>query len=395
MTPEKEDFVSEWLREPRDANQFAQNFEKSRKVHSRPLTHAYHKLVSDEGLSDTNLLCLGIGTGIVEEMMQLDSLRITAIDFNPSYIERAKTRLPNAHFLEGKIEDLIDKVDFAPTVLTQEALDCIPPRQLPELMAKIRDKTDKLVAVYSYSPDPEFYGSSWEDANLALGGTGVEGMTQAQQALLERRLSSLGVQSTLDDQEKMLTQLQSYVEKVIGAKFSINIVAALVHIGYPFGKKLPPQTGLLSLPAQASLLLNHVELETEKGKKYFQNRFPNRPIEAGKFISLDTTHRFLQILLGTYRIDTFMQILTDACSQAGFNTVTTKSISATEKRVATERELVAQVNRSLDVIKKTPVARRIRADDKSSRAFVGSPIILMEPTNNPYSIARVPYLVAS
>ncbi|MBP6979451.1 class I SAM-dependent methyltransferase, partial [Candidatus Curtissbacteria bacterium] len=148
----------------RTAEEFTHNFERSRNIHIRPLTHAYHKLVASEHLIDTDLLCLGIGTGKVEEMMGLDSARITAVDFNQSLLDKAKTRLPRARFIQGRMGDVISSVDYTSTVLTQEALDCIPPKNLPELVAQNKKKTDKLVAVQTYSPDPEFYGSSWQGA---------------------------------------------------------------------------------------------------------------------------------------------------------------------------------------------------------------------------------------
>lgn len=394
MSPEKKDFVSEWVRTPRTAEEFAQNFEKSRLVHARPLTLAYHKLVESEGLNKTDLLCLGIGTAKVEEMMRLDSSRITAIEFNQSYITKAKNRLPAARFLQGRMEDLIDSIDPASVCLSQESLDCIPPALLPELVAKIRQKSGRLVAVQTYSPDPEFYGSSWIGADHAIGGIGIEGATIIQQQSLEDKLNNQGVQSTLGDPEQMLIELQRYIENIIGARFSINIVEALEYIGYSF-TLLPDEAGLRSLPAQASLLLNHTELQVEHLKNALGRHLANRHREASLYISIDTTHRFLQLLLGTFRIDLFQQLLFEACQQAGYANVQLKSISASEKRTLDAPELIAQFNRSLDVIKKNPVFRRVRPDDKGSRAFIGSPIILMEPTNNPYSIARVPYLSAS
>jgi len=395
LEQEKTQYVSKWVREPRTADEFAHNFERSRNIHIRPLAHAYRHLVTSEHLQSTDLLCLGIGTGKVEEMMGLDSAKITAIDFNQSLLDKAKTRLPRARFIRGKMEDVIGSVDFIPTTLTQEALDCIPPKNLPELVAQIKKKTDKLVAVQTYSPDPEFYGSSWQGAGHAIGGTGIEDVTSSQQQDLEDRLSTLGIQSTLDEPQKMLQELQKYVEKLIGARFNVNIVEVLEQIAYPFEKtKLPSTAGLRSLPAQASLLLNYVELQTEKQKTIFKEYLANRPREAGIYIGMDTTHRFLQIMLGTFRIDLFQELLASACRDAGFESIQRKSIVATEKRVVTPQELMVQINRSLVVIKDKPVARRVRADDKGSRAFVGSPVILMEPSSSSYSIARVPYLSA-
>ncbi len=398
MSPEqgKSPFVSEWIREPRTAEEFTSNFERSRNIYIRPLTHAYRHLVASENLLGTDLLCLGIGTGKVEEMMRLDPARITGIDFNQSLLDKAKTRLPKARFIQGRMEDVIGSVDYTSTTLTQEALDCIPPRDLPKVVSQIKTKTDKLVAVQTYSPDPEFYGSSWQGAGHAIGGTGIEDITSSQQQSLEARLNTLGVQSSLDEPQQMLIEIQKSVEKLIGARFNTNIVEALEQIAYPFDKtKLPATAGLRSLPAQASLLLNHVELQVEKQKNIFKEYLANRPREAGIYIGMDTTHRFLQIMLGTFRIDLFQQLLADACVEAGFGNIQRKTIVATEKRVVTPQELMAQINRSLDVIKHKPVARRIRVGDKGSRAFVGSPVILMEPNINPYSIARVPYLVAA
>lgn len=394
MSPEKKDFVSEWVKTPRSAEEFTQNFEKSRVVHGRPLAHAYQKLVEIEGLNKTDLLCLGIGTAKVEEMMRLDSARITAIEFNESYIAKAKTRLPRAKFLQGRMEDLIQSVDPSSICLSQESLDCIPPAQLPELVGRIKQKTGKLVAIQTYSPDPEFYGSSWSGADHAIGGLGLEGATIQQQKVLETKLNNQGVQSTLDNPQRMLSELQKYVENIIGARFSIDIVEALEHIGYPF-TDLPKEAGLRSLPAQASLLLNHTELQVEHLKNVLGRHLANRHREAGLYIGIDTTHRFLQLLLGTFRIDLFQQLLVRACQEAGYCDIRLKSIYASEKRTLEPSELVAQFNRSLDVIKKKPVFRRIRPDDKFSRAFVGSPIILMEPSDNTYSIARVPYLSAA
>ena len=140
LEQEKTQYVSKWVREPRTADEFAHNFERSRNIHIRPLAHAYRHLVTSEHLQSTDLLCLGIGTGKVEEMMGLDSAKITAIDFNQSLLDKAKTRLPRARFIRGKMEDVIGSVDFIPTTLTQEALDCIPPKNLPELVAQIKKK---------------------------------------------------------------------------------------------------------------------------------------------------------------------------------------------------------------------------------------------------------------
>lgn len=393
MTPESPKFVSEWITTPRDAETFAGNFEKSRNVHIRPLTHAYTHLVNELDLKNTDLLCLGIGTGKVEQIMGLNSERISAIDYNQSLLDKAQTRLPHARLFQGRIEDTIELIGAAPTVLTQEALDCIPPSELPDLMKKIRDKTDKFVAIQSYSPDPEYYASSFV-AGHAIGGPGIESATIHQQEVLEARLRTLGVQSDIDEPQEMLIQLQSYVEKIIGTRFSVNIVSVLEQLNYPFNQKFPQRAGLRSLSAQASLLLNSVELKAEELKNIFRNNFANRPREGGIYIGMDTTHRFLQLLLGTYRIDTYLQLLADAASQAGFGDIELSAVSATQKRVVTPQELVSQFNRSLEVTHR-PVSRKIRTDDKSSRAFVGSPLILMEPSENPYSIARVPYLTAA
>lgn len=283
MTLEQEGYAPGWIREPRTADQFAQSFEGPRKIHIRALTTAYTNLAAMFNLNDTAILDLGVGTGQVEQMMRLKPSNITGIEYNPSYIQMAQKRLPGASFLEGRIEDLISIVGHFPIILTGEALDCISPTKLPDLVRSLRGKTDLFIAMQSYSPEFEFYGSSWEDASLALGGPGLEGLTQDQKDILENSHEANGITSSLTDPEKLLTQVQTYVEKLLGAKFDINVVDALDHMKIPFRNPLPLSASKRFLPAQAALLVNYQELKVENLLKLMKTA-QNNPREGGLYI---------------------------------------------------------------------------------------------------------------
>lgn len=261
---DSERYTSMWEGGQHTVVEFDKQIEASRRPFQRPLQAAYSHLYHDV-LGTDPILVLGIGTGQVEELAQVDSARITGVDVSPYFLVAAQRRLPKAVLYSGRIQDTLSKIGNFPQAVATDALDCINPKELTEVLSHIHTNTGKLVIAQLFTPDDEFYAPFWATQGFGShGGPGIEGWSQAQLERVTQRLSEKGVVLDTQTPKALIDQLQKYAFADVGMKSDRKITDALERL-FPNFQSQIHQDFFAGRPYPSRILLLLKALENQIG----------------------------------------------------------------------------------------------------------------------------------
>ncbi|MBI4225885.1 class I SAM-dependent methyltransferase [Candidatus Roizmanbacteria bacterium] len=386
-------FISQWEAGINPLSQFEQSFEGTRKVFHKPLSAIYQALFQKE-LARGDILALGIGTGQVEEMARVDSRRIRAIDVSIGFLNKARTKLPKAHFHQGRIQDVLPSLDHHSLAFSSDALDCINPLELGEVLSLIRKKTDKLVIAQVFMPDDEFYSFYFPRPGIGShGGPGIDGWNQDQHTAAEQHLNNLRIISPINQPDSLLKEVQAAVHSKFNSEIKGDMVDLLDSIGFQF-RTMPQIRNHRAYASEVDLFLEYIADYIGKMRENVLPRRP-QPQEVAKYVAVHTIHRLSQLFHGTIQMELFFKTFEDACLKAGFTNIQRKALAASGDRIVNDPKIIENVNRSLLASTQLEIPAS-HIDHINSGSFTnGAAMTFFEPQSNPFNDARVQYLVAS
>lgn len=398
----KDRYIPAWEQAKNSGEDFKQTIENTRSVFRNPLTNAYHQLAQDQ-IVESDLLCLGIGTGNEIQYSGLNPKRVTGIDVSPTFLNVARMRIPEAKLLQGKLQDVLPSLPKYPVALASEVLDCINTQELPEVLSQIRQKTDKLVVTQTFSPDNEFYSSYYPDETFgSCGGPGIEGWTESQQQTVQKRMDELGVDASYRNPQRLITQLQKAAEKNMGSnKLNCNVVEMLKDLKLDV-RRIPYDIldetyGNRIYPSQVEGFMQNLvgNIAQLRDRSFAVALKSGDERKVAQYVKLHTTHRLVELLHSSLIVDYHFTILEEELRQAGFTSIQRKTISASSSNIIDEPELVKNINRSINAAKSQRLPGEHITRGINSSVFVsGAAMTFYEPFTNPINDARIQYVVA-
>lgn len=385
-----ENYQSSWVTQLKSAEEFEAQFGESRQVFRDPLSACYKYLARTE-MAEGDILSLGIGTGQVEQMAGIDSRRITGVDTNRLFLQLAKRRLPDANLQEGIITTLLPTLPRFPLIFASESLDCISPRELTSVLLKVREKTDKLVAVQTYTPDAEYYNYFWPDhSEGSYTGPGFESLSEGHLSKITEVLTACGIEAPITDTPNLLRQTQAFVEQRLGGPLGVDIIDVYDYLGLQYRSFKPERVAGRPYPSQITMFHSRAEMWLA------QQRTPALLHSQELYVAVHTAHRLAQLFAGTLQTEFYFTILEDALAQADFTQIEQKRVIASGRKLAKPGDLIGDLNRGLEYTRSQhPPIRNSALKVKNSLFANGIPATFMEPFMNPFNDAQVRFVVAS
>ncbi|MBI3366395.1 class I SAM-dependent methyltransferase [Candidatus Roizmanbacteria bacterium] len=395
--PDKGRFIPQWERAQNPLAWFRKEMEGTRVYFQRPLSLAYSKLFESE-LSHGNILCLGIGTGQVEEIGRVNSERITGVDVSAPYLGLAQSRLPKAKLHHGRFQDVLPSLPHYPLAFSSDALDCVNPTELDELLTTIRGKTDKLVVVQTFLPDNEFYAPFYPtNAMASYGGPGIEAMKIDQQDALEKRLEKLGISSDILNPDNLLDEVQSLFASQVPPGLLIKLRELYQTINYPY-KELKDMVDLNNRPYPSQILLYFYYLakgfEEPMKKLYPKDIRDDDQKKIVMYVTIHVMRRLTQLIRDTLQTEFYFTVLGDACKNAGFKEIERKTISASQGELVDDQFLAININRPIEELAQKTIPIHDIRQIRSGMFINGSPLTFYKPSTEPFNDARIQYLIA-
>ncbi len=387
------DFRSRWERGLWGTDEFGQKIEKTRLHFQQPLSTAYRKIAEDE-FGENDLLFLGIGTGQVPKMAEVEPQRITGIDVSSELMSLARRRLPEAILHQGRIQDILPHLQHFPVAIASEVLDCIDPRELPEVVSLIRERSDKLIAIQTFTPDDEFYAlHSPQEEWGSRGGPGIEGWSHDQQVVVEERMRDLGINASVQQPDRLVDELQKMTEGNVGADLNQRLVDVLDELNFPFRQFPAEQVAGRPFLAQVDGFTSFMEANLDRFRDVAAPRTRD-PREVAHYVQVHTTHRFAELLSRTLKLENHLTLLEHTCKQAGSNQIRRGTITAKDDQLILDHELGQDLNRAIQGAQSGSIPFEHVRTVNSGAFLNGAPMTFFEPHRDSFLDARLQFLIA-